>query len=591
MTRPPNPINGWNLLDRIGKGGQSHVWRATQGEGTETRALKLLRLTNRKKARRFAQEARVHVALSSQDAPHVIKILDHNLDQVENGAPWGYLVLPLAECSLDDVKDTLRGRLELCLEVFEEIVEGAAVAHRAGVVHRDLKPANILFPDRTLKNALISDFGICFLKSDEDRVTSIHETVGAKYFMAPEQERGGIVDVSPAADVYALGKLLCFMLTGRYVYREEYAKIISEKEIADEPRLEIVRDKLLSATIVDPVSERLPDANALLEVVREVQRSIKGPGPEGPSGPGRPEPREMKTAFDDYTTRINSGNQKELDLESEALTDRFQTEWTGLLPSVKDEPAQAEDAARRLVLSQTKLIAFPLAVARLDEANLFPSVKALIEKIYSTTEATAGYPAIIGVPHVLSGFIYMSCSVMALKARSWRALKYLLSTKLKWHYQSDKPLYSYGFDHPYLFHSHAFGRRADKIHDFFREIIVGQLQPVFGLDEEKLTNRYLQTQMLMCIRGAQLLEQGEDIAMYADFGRFYSSRVEELLEEMRGDSELADGLSAAFGETPSQFLDRLTDRLKIIRSEMWQGNYIWRSIKEWHPEERIRNLA
>src|SRR6185295_3961314 len=153
MTRSPTTIGGWNLLNRIGRGGQSHVWRATRGEGTEARALKLLRLTNRKRARRFAQEARVHDALSSQDAPHILKILDHNLDQVENDAQWGYLVLPMAECSLDDVKDTLVGRLELCLEVFEEIVEGAAAAHEAGGVHRDLKPANILFPDRTLKNA------------------------------------------------------------------------------------------------------------------------------------------------------------------------------------------------------------------------------------------------------------------------------------------------------------------------------------------------------------------------------------------------------------------------------------------------------
>lgn len=584
MTRPPQTIGGWNLLNRIGRGGQSHVWRATRGEGTEARALKLLRLTNRKRARRFAQEARVQAALSSQGAPHIIKILDHNLDQVENDAKWGYLVLPLAECSLDDVKDTLVGRLELSLEVFEEVVEGAAAAHEAGVVHRDLKPANILFPDRTLKNAWISDFGICFLKSDEDRVTSIHETVGAKYFMAPEQERGGIVDVSPAADVYALGKLLCFMLTGRYVYREEYVAIISEKEIAEEPRLAIVRDKLLAATIVDPIAERIPDANTLLKVVREVRQAIKGPGPDGPSGPGR--------TFDDYSRRMTSGQQRELELEADAMSDDFRAEWSAFYERIKDGPSLAENAARELVLSQTSRIIFPLAVARIDETGLFPSIRSLIENIYSTTEDTAGYPAIIGVPHVLSGFIYMSSSVMALTARSWRALEFLLSTKLQWRYQSDKLLCSYGFDHPYLFHSHAFGRRADKIHDFFREALVKQLQPVFGLDEEKLINRYIQTQMLMCIRGAQLLQQGEDIAMFADFGRFYSWRVEELLEQMRSDPEFAEGLSAVFGETAPQFLERLTDRLRLIHSEMWRsGNYVWHSIKEWPPEERRRHTA
>ncbi len=340
------------------------------------------------------------------------------------------------------------------------------------------------------------------------------------------------------------------------------------------------------------LSERLPDANALLEVVREVRRSIKGSGPEGPSGPGRPEPLETKTAFDDYTTRIVSGRQQEFELKAEAMSDRFRVEWSTIFNQIKDDPDQAERAARDLVLRQTHRIALPLAVVRLDEKSLFSSIKSLIENIYNTTEATTGYPAIIGIPHVLSGFIYMSSSVMALKARSWRALKFLLSTKFQWRYQSDKPLFDYGFDHPYLFHSHAFDRRADKIHDFFREALVEQLQPVFGFDEEKLINRYIQMQFLMCIRGAQLLEQGEDIAMYADFGRFYAWRAEELLEQMKGDPDLAEGVSAVFGESPSQFLDSLSGRLKLIRSEMWRGgNYIWHSIKEWPPEERMRNLA
>jgi serine/threonine protein kinase len=102
--------------------------------------VKVLRLSHPKKRARFVQEINIHAALSAAEAPNVIRLIDHNLDEVSNNGVKGYLVMPLADVSLHDVIDTLRERVELSMELFCGIVTGLKAAHAAAVVHRDLKP-------------------------------------------------------------------------------------------------------------------------------------------------------------------------------------------------------------------------------------------------------------------------------------------------------------------------------------------------------------------------------------------------------------------------------------------------------------------
>lgn len=583
-------VGPWTLIDRLGGGGQGRVWRAVRGEGDEPRALKLLKLSNTKKARRFAQEARIHAMLSDRKAPNIIPLIDHNLAEVESGAEQGYLVMPVAASPLDDVVETLHGRLELCLEIFEGIVNGVAAAHGLDVVHRDLKPANILFLDKSLKEPLVSDFGICFLKSEEDRVTSVNETVGARYFMAPEQERGGQVDVRPAADVYALGKMLCFMLTGRLPHREYFARELDESSLKDDPRLQTVRERLLATSIVEDPEKRISDARELLTVVREVRQSFKGPG----GGGGTPRPTlELKSAFDGYTAAIAAGEVKNLALEFDRVSTDLGSAWRDLERAVHDKPDESESAARRLIASRPKPIVLSLATARLDEVRLYPSFKKLLENAIKPIDLDSGYRSIFAVPQVFAGFAYMATSVMAFKARSWKFLALLLSKKFQWYYESGKPLYSWGFEMSYFFHSNAFRRKADKIHDYYRELIQKGYLDIFAVSEKDAIDLYVQCHMLMCLRGAQLIQRGEDVSMFADFARFYGWRVENVVHQMLGDEDFAAGLASVFEESPEDFLLNLNERWSIIKKHMWSGTeYIWETIGEWEvPEERTRRLT
>jgi serine/threonine protein kinase len=267
MTR--KRVGPWELGEQIGRGGQSSVFKATREEGAAA-AVKVIGLSKPKRKARFIQELKIHALLSEERVSNIIPVLDHNLEEISGSedAIRGYIAMPIAVCSLDDRISLYNLRTEFCLETFIGIVNGIRAAHEHGAIHRDVKPANVLFLDESLKEPLVSDFGICFLKETDEtaRLTEQGETVGARFFMAPEQERGGVTDVNESADVYALGKLLHFMITSRYLYREKLSEAFTNEELAKDERLKVIRDDLLARTIIENRDERIQSATQLLEI-------------------------------------------------------------------------------------------------------------------------------------------------------------------------------------------------------------------------------------------------------------------------------------------------------------------------------------
>ncbi|WP_321891990.1 serine/threonine protein kinase [Paraburkholderia tropica] len=220
----------WVLGESIGSGGQGDVFYASDRSGEISETVALKRLKNRNRAERFIREIE---AIRTVDHQHVIRLIDHSPIDAGDSERSMYIVMPVAAGG-DLSKRVLayKNSLDSTLIVAQHLASALAAAHGAGVVHRDVKPQNVLFRDEG-HHAILTDFGICYMHADE-RITPVDEAVGPRVFMPPEMEGGRAIEVRPAADVYSLGKLIYYMISGgvmlprEAIHEEQYAHVFAE---------------------------------------------------------------------------------------------------------------------------------------------------------------------------------------------------------------------------------------------------------------------------------------------------------------------------------------------------------------------------
>ncbi len=204
----------YQLTDRIGTGGMSAVWRATDKLLARSVAIKRLLphlASNPDAAERFRREAQAAAGLSH---PNIVTVFDTGED--EDGP---YIVLELIEGQT--VADKLATGNAIPPASVVSIVRGAAEAldhaHSLGVVHRDIKPSNlILDPGGRVR---LADFGIAKTIDDPTTVTETGKLVGTIAYIAPEILDGE--PATPASDVYSLGAVTHEMLTGSPPFQAE----------------------------------------------------------------------------------------------------------------------------------------------------------------------------------------------------------------------------------------------------------------------------------------------------------------------------------------------------------------------------------
>lgn len=193
------------LLDPVGEGGASVVWRARDLRSGDVVAAKLLRQSEAGSLLRFVQE-------SSTRIQH-----EHVLAPMTWVAEDGQVALLMELVGGGSVASLVGdfGALPplLVAELLRQACEGLQAVHEAGVVHRDVTPANLLLraTGTGRPHLLLSDFGVA-VRLDGPRLTRVDHVVGTPGYSAPEQERGS--DPTPAQDLYALGRVAHEMLTG-----------------------------------------------------------------------------------------------------------------------------------------------------------------------------------------------------------------------------------------------------------------------------------------------------------------------------------------------------------------------------------------
>jgi DNA-binding beta-propeller fold protein YncE len=205
---------GYRIEAVAGRGGMGVVYRATQLGLDRPVALKVIApglLGDPRVRERFLRESRAAAAI---EHPNVIPI---HASGEHRGRP--YIVMRFVDG--DDLRERVaRGGPPAPPQAAAIVAQvGAALdaAHEAGLVHRDVKPANILLGAHD--HVYLSDFGLARHALSDASLTAPGGWVGTLDFVAPEQIRGERID--GRADVYALGCVLHFVLTGQVPYPRE----------------------------------------------------------------------------------------------------------------------------------------------------------------------------------------------------------------------------------------------------------------------------------------------------------------------------------------------------------------------------------
>jgi eukaryotic-like serine/threonine-protein kinase len=225
-------LEGKYRIEReLGTGGMALVFLARDLRHDRLVALKLLRpeLSAILGGERFLAEIRTTANLQH---PHILPL--HDSGEVDGLV---YYVMPYVEG--ESLRDRLNRERQLPVEdavrIAREVASALDYAHRRGVVHRDIKPENILLHDG---QALVADFGIALAASKTDGSTRITETgmsLGTPQYMAPEQAMGDR-DITPKADVYALGCVLYEMLVGEAPFAGPNPQAIVARMLTEQPR-------------------------------------------------------------------------------------------------------------------------------------------------------------------------------------------------------------------------------------------------------------------------------------------------------------------------------------------------------------------
>jgi serine/threonine protein kinase len=211
LLEPGQRLFEYEIVRLLGQGGAAAVYEAHDRMLDRQVAIKQLlpdKIKDEKRVKRFVQEAQIAAAL---EHPNVVTIYGLRIEDKQF-----YMILEyLPGGSLQDLIDQ-QGKLSVAqaVKLISGICEGLAKLHSKGIVHRDVKAENILLTADSRPK--ITDFGIAHVPQAAGGLglTQSGFQPGTLIFSSPEQYRGETLD--PRSDVYQVGELLYYTLTGEH---------------------------------------------------------------------------------------------------------------------------------------------------------------------------------------------------------------------------------------------------------------------------------------------------------------------------------------------------------------------------------------
>jgi serine/threonine protein kinase len=228
----------YEIIKPIGRGGMGVVYLARQSALERNVVVKVLPpsfIGDQQASARFEREAR---GMSRLQHPHIVAIYDFGYHDGQ-----AYIIMEYVEGVT--LRHLIKSDKQMNLATFGaiglQLLEGISEAHSLGLVHRDIKPANIMLTERRGKKNYVKilDFGLAKLVKGATDVTKEQNLVGSVAFLTPEQIMGN--DTDERVDVYALGVLFYYMLTGDKPFTCEDDVAVLYQHVHNDPvRLERV---------------------------------------------------------------------------------------------------------------------------------------------------------------------------------------------------------------------------------------------------------------------------------------------------------------------------------------------------------------
>ncbi len=266
----------YRILESIGTGGMSVVYKAYDEKRERVVALKLLKEEYQKNEdfkKRFFHEANAAAKVSH---PNIVKLYNVGTD-----GDLQYLVMEYVEGrTLKDVINK-EGRLksERAVRYALKILAALDHAHKNHIIHRDIKPQNILVDAED--NIKVTDFGIARLvDGSTGTLTDSNAVLGSVHYVSPEQANGDPVDEK--SDLYSMGIVLYEMLTGTVPFDGDTAVTIALKQVNELPRSmrAIYRDipKSLDEVVMKAL-EKAPEMRykSAADMAKDLKRALRLP--------------------------------------------------------------------------------------------------------------------------------------------------------------------------------------------------------------------------------------------------------------------------------------------------------------------------
>lgn len=275
-------VPGYELLETIGEGGFSLVYRAKQKSTGQIVAIKVLRVTDghdsphyQRNIERFEREV---LLCAGMQHPNIVKILDKG--EMADKRLFAVFEYVPGQTLTQYIRSEGAMTASEAGHIMAQVLDALACAHRQGVVHRDLKPQNIMVATSGANTQIkILDFGIGTIVSqsrpaDFLTLTRVRESLGTPSYSAPEQLRGDPATIQ--TDLYAWGLVFLECLIGEPVMQgasaaEIYHKQLSAQEVPVPPALiGHPLASILRRVLKKKPTERCVDAESLWRELSEI---------------------------------------------------------------------------------------------------------------------------------------------------------------------------------------------------------------------------------------------------------------------------------------------------------------------------------